>query len=577
MEEKLKVNPNKKENLPKPKRERKDKKKKEEIFNDSVRADYFRKPDNKKSLALKYLLDLLVIIFLVMYGLILAFAIESGQNKGIPTFAGKAYYEFTNVPSELGTTQPMAIFDTNKQASVGFDIVGYRVYDKNGSISVQASKVTGKSGTSYTLANGETCDESQVVGVYLNSEATGFLYSIMSNKASFIYLCLLPIFIFIVISLTCYYVLYPRKVKINFFEDMFNGENDSTLTSSLATVPAVTQPIVETASDDSITEYIPEDEQNSIPGTNIETFYTTTKSKNGELYALVKKYQDSINDLQEYGATDMDLIRMNMVGNSEFNALLTTTHREKPMTLEEIVAYISTFDNVYCIKKRGAINWTYKYKSKTVMIVRGNNDEFKVSFKVYPDAAEKLNKVYCALEDSSFPSGPYWFMFNDLKNLSAPVAKWLIKESYIISMLQEKKAELLRTDKTCADLGVDIEEIKAQIDSGVNILTYDKFAVIAHKIDKNKLELNTLLDQTIPGVFTENYVKEVFYIVNGRDDLALSLLFAKNASEQLINALCLEIEDACTSSGSNMDEKVQAQIPEKKETVKVVKKQTKRK
>lgn len=577
MEEKLKVNPNKKEKLPKPKKERKDKDKKEEIFTDSVRADYFRKPENKKAVALKYLLNLLVVIFLVMYGLILAFAIESGHNKGVATFAGKAYYEFSSTPSELATTQPMAIFDTTKQVTVGSDIVGYRVYEKDGTLSVNASKVTAKTGNSFTLANGDTIEETQIVGVYLKSEATGFLYSVLSNKASFIYLCLLPIFIFIVISLTCYFVLYPRKVKINFFEDMFNGENDTTLTSSLATAPVVSQPVVETASDDSITEYVPDDEENSIAGTNIETFYTATKSKNGELYALVKKYQDAISDLQEYGATDMDLIRMNMVGNSEFNALLTTTHREKPMTLEEIVAYISTFDNVYCIKKRGAINWTYKYKSKTIMIVRGTNDEFKVSFKVYPDAAEKLNKVYCALEDSSFPSGPYWFMFNDLKNLSAPVAKWLIKESYIISMLQEKKAELLRTDKNCADLGIDIEEIKAQIDSGVNILTYDKFAVIAHKIDKNKLELNTLLDQTIPGVFTENYVKEVFYIVNGRDDLALSLLFTKNASEQLINALCLEIEYACTTSGSNMDERVQAQIPERKETIKVVKKQTKRK
>ena len=577
MEEKLKLNPNKKEKLPKAKKERKEKGKKEEIFTDSIRADYFRKPDNKKSLGLKYLLDVLVVLFLVFYGLILAFTIESSKEGGVPTFAGKSYYEFKSIPSELSTTQPMATFDNNKDFTVGNDIIGYRVFDQNGTMTVKASKVVGKTGTTVTLANGDTCNEAQVIGVYVKSEATTFLYSMMTSKASFIYICLLPIFIFFVISGTCYFVLYPRKVKLNFFEDMFNGENDTTLTSSVNQAPVIVQPVTEANSDDSITEYIPNDEEDNIAGTNIETFYTATKSKNGELYALVKKYQDSINDLQEFGATDMDLIRMNMVGNSEFNALLTTTHREKPMTLEEIVAYISTFDNVYCIKKRGAINWTYKYKSKTVMIVRGTNDEFKVSFKVYPDAAEKLNRVYCALEDSSFPSGPYWFMFNDLKNLSAPVAKWLIKESYIISMLQEKKAELLRNDKTCKDLGIDVEEIKAQIDSGVNILTYDKFAVVAHKIDKNKLELNTLLDQTIPGLFVENYVKEVFYIVNGRDDLALSLLFAKNASEQLINALCMEIEDACTTSGSNMDEKVMSQMPEKKETVKVVKKQTKRK
>ena len=144
-------------------------------------------------------------------------------------------------------------------------------------------------------------------------------------------------------------------------------------------------------------------------------------------------------------------------------------------------------------------------------------------------------------------------------------------------MMQERKAELVRNDKTCADLGVDMAAIKAQIDSGVNILSFDKFAVVAHKIDKNKLALNTLLDQTIPGLYTEKYVKEVFYIVNGRDDLALSLLFAKNASEQLINALCMEIEDACSTAGSNMDESVHEQIPTQKTTTKVVRKQVKRK
>ena len=571
MEEKLKTG--KKEKLPK---KPKEKNQSNEALTDAIRLDYFRKPDNKKTDFLKYILNFLVLVFLVMYGFIMAYTIETNLNKGIPTFMGTAYYQ-TAVPNEP-SNKPVAKFDVNQAITVNSK-VGVKYYDEDTlEQKIKVSKVTEVYTDAIKLEDGTTCPKTSVFGVYTGSTDADFLYSMMTNRMTFIYWCIFPIIVFIIISVSAYIILYPRKIKLNFFEEMFNGENDHLLTSSIATAPApVATPVVETSEqDDSLAEYSAE--ENPIPGTNIETFYTTTKAKDGELYALVKKYQDAITDLQEYGATDMDLIRMNMVGNSEFNALLTTTHREKPMTLEEIVAYISTFDNVYFIKKRGTINWTYKYKSKTVMIVRGTNDEFKVSFKVYPDAAEKLNRVYCALEDSSFPSGPYWFMFNDLKNLSAPVAKWLIKESYIISMLQERKAELVRDESTCADLGIDLEEIRAQIDSGVNVLTYDRFAIVAHKIDKNKLELNTMLDEQIPGLFTEDYVKEVFYIVNGRDDLALSLLFAKNASEKLINALCMEIEDACTISSTQkpVQQNIIATSNDDQTPVKVVKKQVKK-
>ena len=527
---------------------------KKEIFNEDIRLSYFQKPDNTRSRSLKFLLDFIVIVFVVMYAFILTFTVQSKQNNGVPTFLSNSYYEFSTIPQELNTSKPLAVFDTKADYKVG-DVVGYVDYNSStGDMEVMVGKIADQNASSVEIAGKNTISRNSIFGVYDKSIDRTFLYSMMTDKNTYIYWCVFPIIIFFIISSCCYFVLYPRKVKLAFFEEMFSNDSSSDLKPNMdIKVPAISQ--VQTAEvDDTIEPYSADEDSKPIPGTDIETFYTSTRAKNGELFALVKKYPEQANYLSEYGASDMDIIRMNMVGNSEFNALISMTHREKPMTLEQIVRYISSFDNVYCIKKRGAINWTYKFKSKTIMIVRGSNNEFKVSFKTYPDAATKLNEVYRALEDSNFPSGPYWFMFNDLKNLSAPVAQWLIKESYKISMFQEKKAELLRNEKSLSDLGIDSAEIKAQIDSGVNVIHYDKFAVVAHKVDKNKVGLTTMLDEDIPGIYTEDYVKEVFYFVNGRDDLAISLLFAKSASEQLTNALCMEIENFCTTAiSSNQD------------------------
>ncbi len=550
-------------------------KQKAEIFNQNVRLDYFRKPDNAKTKSLKVLLNLLVIVFLAMYGLILSFAIETKNSDGIPTFAGTGYYEFDNIPSELKTTKKLATFDLKAEYGIG-NIVGYKVFNYDtGKMDLKIGVVQSKDSKTVTFTNGTVVPTSEVLGKYATSTDTDFLYSMMTNKATYIYWCIFPIIVFFIISISCYFILYPRKVNLVFFDEMFKNDGDDSVKSTV-TLNAQPQQVQTAEHDENITEYAPEEDEDRIAGTEFETFYTTTRSKNGELFARVQKYPDAVNSLKETGATDMDIIRMNMVGNTEFNALLTSAHREKALTLEEIIAYISTFDDVYCLKKRGAINWTYKYKSKTIMIVRSSGKDFKVSFKTYPDAAEKLNNVYHAIEDSNFPSGPYWFMFNDLKNLSAPVAKWLIKESYLISVFQETKAELLRSDKTLSELGIDSTEIKAQIDSGVNILTYDKFAVVAHKIDKTKVSLTTLLDKEIPNLDIDDYVKEAFYIVNGRDDLGISLLFTKGASEQLINALCMEVENFCTTAISKQDIAPSVRAPRQKEqtAVKMVKKTT---
>lgn len=564
-----------------------------QIFTEDIKKSYFQKPDNSKSRALRLLLNLLVIVFVVIYALILTCAIQT-TKIGIPSFADKSYYEFEKVPSELNTNNKLAVFEVNKQYVTG-DKVGI-VYKnpKTNKNEVIIGKVVsvGNDTVKVTILGeipdgifdaesikaGITLNKNMLCGVYVESIESSFIHTIATTPSLFLALCIIPFALFMVIALIAYFALYPKKVKLPFFDEMFNDNRTGALQASTATditaIPVQTQTAEQ---DETLTPYVVDEGESAIPGTNIENFYTSTKAKDGDLYVKVAKYPDRVTELQESGATDMDIIRMNMVGNSEFNALIATTHRDKPLSLEQIVNYMTSFDNVYCIKKRGAINWTYKYKSKTIMIIRGSNAEFKVSFKTYPDAAEKLNNVYKALEDSSFPSGPYWYMFNDLKNLSAPVAKWLIKESYCISMFQETKAELLREDKTLADLGIDSTEIKAQIDSGVNIITYDKFAIVAHRIDKKKLGLTTILDDDIPGINTSDYVKEVFYIVNGRDDMAISLLFAKNASEQLINALCMEIENFCTSAVTKQSVVAQP-IGVRKDTapVKMMKKNTKR-
>ena len=176
----------------------------------------------------------------------------------------------------------------------------------------------------------------------------------------------------------------------------------------------------------------------------------------------------------------------------------------------------------------------FKYKSKTVLIVKENDDHsgYKASVKVYPDAAYKLNIIYKALEDSTFPIGPFWYMFNDLRNLPANVISWLVTESYNIS----------------------------------------RWHVITQKVTPaNKYE--TVLETGVEGLDVDEFTKEFAMVIPHAENMSFSILTRKNASEALVTSFCNEMnlmceQDVVASQPQAENEEVQRRIVRRSATVK---------
>ena len=113
-----------------------------------------------------------------------------------------------------------------------------------------------------------------------------------------------------------------------------------------------------------------EDENEALAGLTNTNYYNSVRLHEGEVYTVVKKYPAAARAMEEYGASDMDIIKMNMIGNAEFDNLILMPHKEKTMSMQEIIDFVAGLEGVYCIKKRGTLNWVYKYRSKTILIVR---------------------------------------------------------------------------------------------------------------------------------------------------------------------------------------------------------------
>ena len=134
----------------------------------------------------------------------------------------------------------------------------------------------------------------------------------------------------------------------------------------------------------------------------IDNFYKKNIEEiNGKYYMQVAKFDDSVKVFNALGATDMELCAVNMVGSAKFDEILNQP-RTKTLSSQELATYFMSKPNVFTIKKRGALDWTFKYSSKSFGIIRENDDSYKVSIKCYPDAAQRINDVYKALEDSNF-------------------------------------------------------------------------------------------------------------------------------------------------------------------------------
>lgn len=273
----------------------------------------------------------------------------------------------------------------------------------------------------------------------------------------------------------------------------------------------------------------------------IENFYKSdVEVINGNLYANVAKFDEAMRAFASMGATDMELIKVNMTGNTKFDEILDLPRNEKTLTSAEAIAYFMSKPGTYTIKKRGTLNWTFKYSFKSFGIIREGQGRYKVSVKCFPDAAAKLNESYKALEDSNFPSGPLWFCFNELRNTPPRVVKWLIDTSYQISQMQQTKNDKLRVFRTPADMDIDLPDITARFKNGERVLTYPKFTLVFSAA--NEADYKVYLSDAPENTDTKSYTKEIYYkLKNGKD--AVSFLCGKGVSDDMICTFIEHIDE----------------------------------
>lgn len=273
----------------------------------------------------------------------------------------------------------------------------------------------------------------------------------------------------------------------------------------------------------------------------IDNFYKKNIEEiNGKYYMQVAKFDDSVKVFNALGATDMELCAVNMVGSAKFDEILNQP-RTKTLSSQELATYFMSKPNVFTIKKRGALDWTFKYSSKSFGIIRENDDSYKVSIKCYPDAAQRINDVYKALEDSNFPSGPLWYCFNELRNLPPRVCKWLVDTSCQISQFQQIKTDKLKdTIKTAKDYDIDIDDIRTKFQAGEKVLKFPKFTMIFSK--GNDADMTTYLTRECEGVDASAYTKEYYYKFADGVNAVSILCPTKGLSEDVIIAIFDEIE-----------------------------------
>lgn len=467
---------------------------------------------------------------------------SANQHNGMFFSDGKYYVAC----SGNADNAPGAVFEQKNSYSAN-DKVGYVDFDGNGIAKVTVCYISSinKDGTyMLTTTTGQefvsNAAKNQIIGKFVSTlDAT--TVSFVSGNSGFIILSIVMVALTIVMGLI-HFLVSPRGAK-----KFDKKEDDKKASPAAAVFSDNAQVLMKYISTDDNIEPLELGENETTANLNVN-YYNSVRLHNGEVYTVVKKYPEAVRNLEEYGASDMDIIKMNMIGNTEFEKLILLPHKEKTMSMHDIIDFVSGLDGVYCVKKRGILNWSFKYKSKTVIIVKQDedNDGFKVAVKVYPDAATKLNVIYKALEDSTFPIGPFWYMFNNFRNLPGNVIKWLITESLKISKWQQIKADLLRDTPTLESLQVDTVAIRNAILSGTKETKMDKFTVITQIADNDTVKYDTVLKTGFGKLDMSDYTKEVTMLVPNTKNLQFSILTKKTMGDALLTSLCNELTDICT-------------------------------
>ena len=482
-----------------------------------------------------FALMLVCVVFVFALSIVfLVFTTSANNHYGLIYIDGKYYTSLTDMTSGVERNQG-AVFQEQKEYNVG-DRVGF-LFVKNGNWAVTSYTVDHiTDGRYYLDMDGEIAPiyMDVIIGKYVKSIDSPFILSIIGDTTILILIDAVFMVLTVIFGLL-YFLVSPRGAK-KFDKNKEEKESAPVVAISNDNAALLMSYI---STDDNIRPL--EDENEALAGLTNTNYYNSVRLHEGEVYTVVKKYPAAARAMEEYGASDMDIIKMNMIGNAEFDNLILMPHKEKTMSMQEIIDFVAGLEGVYCIKKRGTLNWVYKYRSKTILIVKENDDHsgFKVAVKVYPDAAEKLNIIYKALEDSTFPIGPFWYMFNNLRNLPGNVIQWLITESYKISQWQQVRADILRDTPSIESLGYDVLALRTAILSGTRIIPQDKFTIITQTPDgKNNYE--TVLETGFAGLNVDEFTKELTVQIPEKS-LSFSILTKKNASESMLNSICNEI------------------------------------
>lgn len=492
---------------------------------------------------MRVILIILVAVAFAISIVTVFFAATANAHGGFFYNGGKYTVELTNPQTGLVQKEGAVI----KEASTfkAGDVVGYVFLDSDATPAVCLKTIETVSGKDVKfVGDGNLYSTDSLLGVYEKSVDSSFILAIIDDPVMMVLFTVIFMVLSVIAALV-YFLVSPRGAK------KYEKKDEKT---------EIAAPVIAAISSDNASlmmQYISADDniqpleqdENVLPGSVNTNYYGSVRLRDGEVYTVVKKYTEVVPTLEEFGASDMDIIKMNMVGNAEFENLVLLPHKEKTMTMEEVIDYTASLDGVYCIKKRGTLNWVYKYKTKTILIVKENDDHsgFKVSVKVYPDAAYKLNIIYKSLEDSTFPIGPFWYMFNNLRNLPGNVIKWLIAESYKISKWQQVRADILRDTQPLEHYGYDVLALRSAVLSGTKVKEFDKFAIITQNVTPEN-KYRTVLETGFDGIDDmDKYTKEFTMVVPQADNLSFSMLAKKNASEALINSFCNEMPMMCVS------------------------------
>lgn len=505
----------------------------------------------------------LMILMVIFSGILFIFAVSTSQNKNNPSFGSMVAIKKTpeiqefllkldpkKTNKKLIKKSTYIQFKNNKELKNEAIIAYYTAQDDQyinniGKI-VNVNKSTNEAIIDTKNESNKIISINRIIGVYdqpLSNMSS--LIRLFEDKYMFLYICVIPSLLIVFIMIISYMSLSfnkganKRYLEIisneeKIMEQKIREEKYVRLSEAMSSVKNnnLPQQKTYTVTEEKIIPLLNKENGSTI--IQNENYYTDVVSNGNNYYQKIEKYKDSIARMKEIGAGDMDIIKVNMIGNESFDKLLNISRsKSESMNLDEIILFLNSLPDVHCIKKSGKINWTYKYKSKTLAIIREDaNKVYRIAFKLYPDAANKINSIFMAFEDSNFPAGPYWYMVNNLRNIPIDIVKWSLEESYKISMFQQIKTDFLKEDKALTDF-VSKNELKNVIDSRQEVHIFENFVTVIR--NKNKDPKTTLLDEKINKLNINEYNKEFYFSINEND--AISILLSKKASEALATAI----------------------------------------